>query len=83
MSTRIQERKLRFVQNFLRLSDEELINKFEELLRKEQLKLIAKDFKTPLTKKAFNQLIDQAEDDDRNGRLTSAKALRKKIRSWK
>lgn len=83
MNTRIENRKLRFVQNFLRVGDEELINKFEELLRKEQLRLIEKEFKTQLTKKAFNAIIDQAEEDDHNGRLTSARSLRKKIRSWK
>ncbi|MDZ4847455.1 MAG: hypothetical protein SH857_18120 [Chitinophagales bacterium] len=83
MNTRIENRKLRFVQNFLRVGDEELINKFEELLRKEQLRLIERELKTPLSKKAFNEIIDQAEEDNRNGRLTSAKSLRKKIRSWK
>jgi hypothetical protein len=83
MSARIQDKKLRFVQNFLRVGNEGLINKFEELLKKEQLRLLEKEFKTPLSKKALNKLIDQAEDDDRNGRLTPARALRKKIRTWK
>lgn len=83
MNTNIQNRKLRFVQHFLRLSKEEVISKFEELLRKEQLRLIEKELKTPLSQKAFNQMIDSAEDDDRNGRLTTARSLKKKIRSWK
>ncbi len=83
MNTRIENKKLRFVQSFLRVGDEELINKFEELLQKEQLRLIEREFKTPLSKKALNEMIDQAEDDDRNGRLTSARSLRRKIRSWK
>ena len=77
----IQTKKLHFVQEFLRLKDENLINKLNKLLRSERKKKFERDIK-PLSNKGFNDLIDNAESDSENGRLTSAQELKNEIDSW-
>ena len=77
----IQTKKLHFVQEFLRLKDENLIDKLSDLLRIEKKKKIEKELK-PFSQKEFNDLIDSAESDSENGRLTSARELRNEIDSW-
>ena len=77
----IQTKKLHFVQEFLRLKDEDLIDKLSDLLRIEKKKKIEKELK-PFSQKEFNDLIDSAESDSENGRLTSAKELKNEIDSW-
>jgi len=77
----IQTKKLHFVQEFLRLKDENLIDKLSDLLRIEKKKKIEKELK-PFSQKEFNDLIDNAESDSDNGRLTSAKELENEIDSW-
>ncbi len=77
----IQDRKIHFVQEFLRLKNEELINKFEELLRLEKMKTYESEL-SPMSYKQFNELIDKAEDDSKNGKFTSGSDLRNEIDSW-
>ena len=78
----IQTKKLHFVQEFLRLKDENLIDKLNKLLKSERKKKFEKELKT-LNKKEFNDLIDNAESDSENGKLTSARELKNEIDSWK
>ena len=77
----IQTKKLHFVQEFLRLKDEKLIDKLSEVLRFEKKKKVEKELK-PLSPKEFNDIIDSAESDSENGRLTSARELKNEIDSW-
>ena len=77
----IQTKKLHFVQEFLRLKDETLIDKLNKLLKSERKKKFERELK-PLSKKEFNALIDNAESDSENGRLTSARELKNEIDSW-
>ena len=53
----IQARKLHFVQEFLRVADEELVGKLEKLLQTERKRKLEKDI-LPLTLKEFNEIID-------------------------
>jgi hypothetical protein len=76
----IQTKKLHFVQEFLRLKDENLIDKLSDLLRMEKKKKIEKELK-PFSQREFNDLIDSAESDSENGRLTSARELNNEIDS--
>ncbi|MDO9254307.1 MAG: hypothetical protein Q7U54_02255 [Bacteroidales bacterium] len=78
----IQARKLHFVQEFLRVADEELVGKLERLLRTERKKKLDKDL-LPITLKEFNEIIDKSEDDFTNGRETEARNLLNQIDSWK
>ncbi len=77
----IQTKKLHFVQEFLRLKDESLIDKLTDLLRIEKKKKIEKELR-PFSQKEFNDLIDSAESDSENGRLISARELKNEIDSW-
>ncbi len=77
----LQTKKLHFVQEFLRLKDESLIDKLNNLLRKERKKKFEGELK-PFGKKEFNEMIDNAESDSGSGRLTSAQELKNEIDSW-
>ena len=77
----IVDRKLSFVQEFLRITDEEIIGKLEQLLGSERKKKISKEF-VPMTMEEFNKRIDKSEDDFKNGRFTEANELGKIIDTW-
>jgi len=77
----IQTKKLNFVQEFLRLKDENLIDKLNKLLQTEREKKAKEELK-PFSEKEFNNLIDSAESDSKHGRLTSAKNLKNEIDTW-
>ena len=78
----IQARKLHFVQEFLRVADEELVGKLEKLLQTERKRKLEKDI-LPLTLKEFNEIIDKSEDDYTKGRETETRNLFNQIDSWK
>lgn len=77
----IQTRKIHFVQEFLRLKNEELIKTFENILRAEKQKIYEKSLQ-PMSMKDFNEMIQKAELDSENGRLISSEAMKKEIDSW-
>ena len=77
----LQAKKLHFVQEFLRLRDERLIDRLNYVLRSERKKKFEKELK-PFTEKEVNELIDNAESDARNGKVTSARELKNEIDSW-
>jgi hypothetical protein len=76
-----QTKKLHFIQEFLRLKDENLIDKLVDLLRKEKKKKMEKELR-PYSKKELNEIIDSAESDSEKGRLISARELKNEIDSW-
>ncbi|OFY94878.1 MAG: hypothetical protein A2491_03890 [Bacteroidetes bacterium RIFOXYC12_FULL_35_7] len=76
------DRKLRFVQEFLRIADDEIIDKLEKLLGSERKKKIPKE-PDPLTMDELNKRIDQSEDDFKKGRFSETKDLLKSIETWK
>jgi len=63
----IQARKIHFVQEFLRVADDELVTKLERLLRIERRKKLEQEL-LPMTLKEFNEIIDLSENDFNNGR---------------
>ncbi len=78
----IEARKLHFIQEFLRVSDEELVAKLEKLLRIERKKKLEEEIR-PMTLKEFNETIDKSEDDFANARVTEARNLLNQINTWK
>jgi hypothetical protein len=78
----LETKKINFVQEFLRVKSEELVDKLEKLLKSERMKLYEKDL-APMTSNEFNNIIDNAESDSFHGRLTSARNLKKEVDSWK
>ncbi len=77
----IQTKKLHFVQEFLRIEDEKIIDKFNKLLKVERKKVVEKQLK-PFTIEEFNAIIDRAESDSKAGRLISAQEMKKEMDSW-
>lgn len=77
----LEARKLSFIQEFLRLQNEEIVSGLENFLRKRKIDLIENDFK-PMSMEQLNDEIDQALDDSKNERLTKATDLKAKIQKW-
>ncbi len=65
----IEARKIKFVQAFLQLQDEELISRFEQLLKVEK-----KEFK-PMSLTELNSRIDRSEDDFKNNRFKTTEEI--------
>lgn len=77
----LETRKITFVQEFLRLQNEEIISGLEKLLRKTKAEMVDKNYK-PLSPKEYDAEIDQAMDDSKNGRMIKATDLKTKIQKW-
>ena len=77
----LEARKISFVQEFLRLQNEEIVSGLEKLLRKRKAELIEQNFK-PMTMEQYNAEIDQAMEDSKNGRMIKARDLKAKIQKW-
>jgi hypothetical protein len=77
----IQTRKITFVQEFLRLQNEEIISGLEKFLREKKKDLFEKKL-TPMSIEQFNLEIDQAMIDSEEEKITTAKELKTKVRKW-
>lgn len=75
----IQTRKIEFIQEFLKIQNEELISRLENLLRAGKSK--ADDFKQ-MTIDELNCRIDQSMNDSKNDRLTNSEDLITEIEKW-
>jgi len=78
----IQARKLNLIEEFLRISDESIIEKLESFIRIEKKKQYNMGLK-PMSLKEFHEMIDQAKQDKAEGRVISHEELKKRIKSWK
>jgi hypothetical protein len=78
----IQARKLHFIQEFLRVADEELVAKLERILVVERKKQLQSEI-YPMSIDEYNDAIDESENDFKNGRVTSSQNVLKLIDSWK
>ncbi|MFA5619332.1 MAG: hypothetical protein WDA08_03405 [Weeksellaceae bacterium] len=70
----IQTRKIKFVQAFLKLQNEEIISQFEKLLKNAKKSNTEKEFK-PFTIEELNERISKSEDDFENGRYKTTSEL--------
>lgn len=77
----LETRKISFIQEFLRLQNEDIVNGLEEYLRKRKAELFEKNAK-PMTMEQYNAEIDQAMEDSKNGRMIKADDLKAKIQKW-
>jgi len=78
----IQARKIHFVQEFLRVADDEIITKLEGLLRIERKKRLEEEISS-MTMNELNEIIDKSENDFKNERVTEARNLLNQINKWK
>ncbi len=81
MKTNMQTRKLQLIQEVMRLKNEKIIKKHEEIFHQEKKKGM-KEF-SQMTIKEYNALLDQAEDDSLNNRLFNAGDILRDIDAWK
>ncbi|WDF62400.1 hypothetical protein [Flavobacterium sp. KACC 22763] len=77
----LEARKISFVQEFLRLQNEEIVNQLENLLHEQKVQLLDLEMK-PMSLDQFNNEIDQSINDVAQGRITSAKDLKSRIQKW-
>ena len=77
----LQARKIHFVQEFLRLNNEKIISKFEQILHTEKKKLYSENI-SPMSLNEFNRIIGDSEDDATNGRVKGIQELDRDIDSW-
>ncbi|WP_339708859.1 hypothetical protein [uncultured Kriegella sp.] len=77
----LQTRKLTFVQEFLRIQNEEIISALEKILKKRKSKLYEQNLK-PMSMEQFNSDIDKSLEDSTNDRIISAKDLKEEIKKW-
>jgi len=73
----IQTRKIKFVQKFLSIKNEDMLLRFEELLKIAQAE--NKRELKPFTIEELNQRIDQSEKDFENGRYKTTSEILKKF----
>jgi hypothetical protein len=78
----IQTRKLVFIEEILRISDENLITKLESFLKQEKKDSHERNLK-PMIMSEFNEMIDLAELDSKEGRVITHQDLKKKVKTWK
>lgn len=75
----IETRKEIFVQEFLKLQNEEVLSKFEKMLKKERKSSI--DFiENSMTKEKLNNRIEKSEADFKNKRFKKTSELLAKYR---
>lgn len=77
----LQTRKLTFVKEFLNIQSEDIVDRFEKMLKKEKIRSNDKDFQ-PMTLDEFYKRIDQSMLDSKNDKLTSIDELIKEIEGW-
>ena len=73
----IQTRKIEFIQAFLKLQSENVIARFEEMLKMEN-----EEFQ-PMTIQEFNKRIDKSLEDSENDRVIEATELLNEIKEWR
>jgi hypothetical protein len=75
----LEARKISFVQEFLKLQNEDIILSLEQLLKKRKAETVEKNPK-PMTIEQLNSEIDQAMEDSKNGRMVKASDLKEKYK---
>jgi len=78
----LQTRKINFIQEFLRTANNDILEKFEKMLRQERKKMYEDEVKL-MTLDQYDKRIDNALKDLKNNRVTNARKLKKEVPSWK
>jgi len=75
----IEARKISFIQEFLKIQNEDIISSLEQILKKRKLESYHENLK-PMSVNQLNSEIDQAMEDSKNGRMTKASELKAKYK---
>jgi hypothetical protein len=73
----LQTRKISFVQDFLRIQNEEVISELEVFLKKRKSDLFSKNIK-PMNLERFYNEIDQSLEDSKNDKIIKVAELKSK-----
>lgn len=77
----LHTRKLSFIQEFLRIQDEDILSELEKMLKNRRAEVYEKNLKT-MSMEQFNSDIDKSLEDSSNDRVISAKDLKEEIKKW-
>lgn len=77
----LEARKISFVQEFLKVQNEDIVKSLEKLLHKAQAKANDKRF-SPMSIKEFHARIEKSLEDSKAGRLISQEELDKEMKDW-
>ncbi|NRT14164.1 hypothetical protein HNP99_000489 [Flavobacterium sp. 28A] len=77
----LQSRKISFVQEFLSIESEELISRFENLLKNKNTAFKNTELNS-MTISELNRRIDQSEEDSNKGKLTEMEDFLDAIEKW-
>ena len=77
----LQTRKISFIQEFLRLQNEEIISGLEKVLRRGKAALYEESL-NPMSLEQFNDEIDLALEESKEGKAITVAALKSKIEKW-
>ena len=77
----VEARKLHFIEEFLKVTDENIISQMERLLRNEKREQQENSLQ-PMNLNEFKHIIDKAREDVEQGRVISHENLKQEILSW-
>ena len=77
----LEARKLSFIQDYLRIDNEKILSAVENFFYKTKSELFEENLK-PMSMEQFNKEINQALEDEANGRITKAGDLKERINKW-
>ncbi len=78
----LQSRKIIFVQEFLRLQNEGIIEGLEKFLKKQRTKLYEKNIQ-PMSLKQFNDEIDKSILDSKKDNIIEGSQLKSEVLKWR
>ena len=76
----LQTTKLNLIQELLRVGNEEVVTKSEKILKTDRKSRFEKSL-VPMSDEEFKRSIDNSELDIKNGRMTTARDLKKDVAS--
>lgn len=76
-SLNLEARKIAFIQEFLNIKSEKVLTQLEKLLQKEREETFE-----PMAIEEYENQIDKAMDDSKNGRMIKATDLKEKVQTW-
>lgn len=77
----VETRKLNLIEEFIKITDEDLITRMEELVLDDKRKRYEQRFK-PMGMEEFHSMIEQSRNEIENGLITTQEDLKKEIKSW-
>lgn len=77
----VETRKLNLIEEFIKITDEDLITRMEELMLDEKRKRYEQHLK-PMKMEAFRSMIERSRTEIENGLITTQEDLKTEIKSW-